>query len=326
LAGGLGAFNHRDGIDFGGRITGVGGKFSDVERFEQVIPCLFVYRRELPYSGGHGRWRGGATLATMWVGHKTPLSHIGSGGLLKSVTTGLGLCGGYPATSGSHWHATDTAIQQWFSEGRLPGDPAELRTLAPHGALAPPKKYDNRLGVDDVFELVANPGAGWGDPLERELAHVEADLREGRVRPHEAEHLYGAVIGDAVATERRRTQLRAERLARARPPRRADTRDVEGAAVTARAIEGVVIVAQGDGPAFACGACRRSLGPANDTYRFGCRELDIELTDISELFTSPLDEIGESLVLRMYLCPACGRALDAGVCRPSDQPFCDVRI
>ena len=63
LAGGIGAFSHRDGIDFGGRITGVGGKFSDVERFEQVIPFLFVYRRELPTQAATGagvaasRWR-----------------------------------------------------------------------------------------------------------------------------------------------------------------------------------------------------------------------------------------------------------------------------
>jgi hypothetical protein len=93
------------------------------------------------------------------VGHNTEESVIGSGGLLKSVTTGLGLCGGYPATSGHHWHALDTDIQQWFTDGRVPGDPVELRKMAPHGDLAPPKKYDNRLGMHDVFELVANPGA-----------------------------------------------------------------------------------------------------------------------------------------------------------------------
>ena len=326
LAGGIGAFSHRDGIDFGGRITGVGGKFSDVERFEQVIPFLFVYRRELPYSGGHGRWRGGVTLATAWVGHKTTESFIGSGGLLKSVTTGLGLCGGYPATSGSHWHATDADIQQWFSDGRVPGDPVELRKMAPHGDLAPPKKYDNRLGIHDVFELVANPGAGWGDPLERDPDLVETDLLDGRVRANEAEEIYGVVVGDLSATTARRDDLRAQRLVDSRPARVPAAGTVPASDRAVRVIEGVALATIGGAQVFACVGCGQVLGGASRTYRLGCCELDLELTEISELFTSPLREIGEQLVFRRYLCPGCGRALDGNVCRPDDEPFCDVKV
>jgi N-methylhydantoinase B len=326
LAGGIGAFSHRDGIDFGGRITGVGGKFSDVERFEQVIPFLFVYRRELPYSGGHGRWRGGVTLATAWVGHNTEESFIGSGGLLKSVTTGLGLCGGYPATSGSHWHATDTDIQQWFGDGRVPGDPGELRKMAPHGDLAPPKKYDNRLGIHDVFELVANPGAGWGDPLERDPHLVEDDLREGRVRANEVDEIYGVVAGDPAATAARRAELRAQRLVDSRPPRLPAAGSVPADARGVRVIEGVALTTIDGVQVFACVGCGQVLGAATHTYRLGCRELDLELTDISELFTSSLRETGELLVFRRYLCPGCGRALDGNVCRAGDEPFCDVKV
>jgi N-methylhydantoinase B len=326
LAGGIGAFSHRDGIDFGGRITGVGGKFSDVERFEQVIPFLFVYRRELPYSGGHGRWRGGVTLATAWVGHKTTESFIGSGGLLKSVTTGLGLCGGWPATSGHHWHATDTDIQEWFREGRVPGDPVELRKMAPHGDLAPPKKYDNRLGIDDVFELVANPGAGWGDPLERDPGIVELDLLDGRVRANEAEEIYGVIAGDLAATTARRDDLRRQRVADARPPRVPAAGVVAPADRAVRVIEGVALTTIDGVAVFACVACGHALGPASTTYRVGCCELDMDLTEISELYTSPLREIGQQLVFRRYLCPGCGRALDGNVCRPEDEPFCDVKV
>jgi N-methylhydantoinase B len=326
LAGGIGAFSHRDGIDFGGRITGVGGKFSDVERFEQVIPFLFVYRRELPFSGGHGRWRGGVTLATAWVGHKTDMSFIGSGGMLKSVTTGLGLCGGYPATAGHHWHATDTEIQQWFRDGRVPGDPVELRKMAPHGDLAPPKKYDNRLGIEDVFELVANPGAGWGDPLERDPELVEFDLAEGRLRANEAVEIYGVVVGDAVATAARRAEIRAQRLTEARPPRRPATGSVPVDQRSARVIEGVALAAVDGVASFACAACGHALGDAAHTYRLGCRELDIDMTDISELYTSPVRETGEQLVFRRYLCPGCGLTLDGTVCRPDDEPFADVVV
>ncbi|HEV8298866.1 MAG TPA: hydantoinase B/oxoprolinase family protein, partial [Acidimicrobiales bacterium] len=286
LAGGIGAFNHRDGIDFGGRITGVGGRFADVERFEQVVPFLYLYRRELPDSGGHGRWRGGVTLASAWVGHKTEHSFIGSGGLLKSVTTGFGIAGGYPSTAGHHWHATDCDVRAWFASGRIPGGPAELREAAPRGGLAPPKKYDNRLGVHDVFELVANPGAGWGDPLDRPLRAVQDDLRDGRVGVQDARDVYGVVVRDdglvddaastAARDDRRRARLAAARAAREPRDRRVSVPD--GATCV---IEGVALL---DGE-LACARCGRVLGSGSGGYRRGCAELELELPAISPLFT-----------------------------------------
>lgn len=319
LAGGMGAHRHRDGIDFGGRITGVGGKFSDVERFEQVMPILFLYRRELPHSAGHGRFRGGATLATAWVGHKTPDSFIGSGGLLKSVTTGFGIAGAPPATSGHHWHALDTEVQSWLAAGRVPSGPDELRELAPHGDLAPPKKFDNRLGVHDLFEIVANPGAGWGDPLDREVTLVERDLAEGRTRVHEAARLYGVVPGDPEATVAARAERRANRLAEARSPRTpVDGRaPVEGAA---QLVEGVVI----SGTDLACASCGQLLSRGGAPYRFGCCEHEQPLEAISELFWPSERETGEALVFRQFLCPGCGRALDGQVSRAGDMPYADA--
>jgi N-methylhydantoinase B len=337
LAGGTGAFNHRDGIDYGGRTTGVGGRFGDVERFEQTTPFLYLYRRELPESGGHGRFRGGVTLASAWVGHKTDTNFIGSGGLLKSVTTGLGIAGGFPATSGHHWHATDCEIQDWLASGRVPGGPAELRLAAPKGGLAPPKKYDNRLGPRDVFELVANPGAGWGDPFERPIALIDEDLCCGRVSPADAVAIYGVAVDgegrlDAAATPAARDRARAERLLLARAPRVPQDRSVSGARGAPQLVEGVAIVGRSSGTdggaqvVLACARCERALGDGQSGYRRGCAERELDLPEISPLFTSPLAETGVRLVLRHYLCPGCGAALDAEICRPEDEPFADVRV
>jgi len=332
LAGGTGAFNHRDGIDYGGRTTGVGGRFADVERFEQTTPFLYLYRRELPDSGGHGRFRGGVTLASAWVGHKTDTNFIGSGGLLKSVTTGLGLAGGYPATSGHHWRAEDCEIQDWLARGRVPGGPAELRLAAPEGGLAPPKKYDNRLGPRDVFELVANPGAGWGDPLDRAPAAVAEDLREGRVSAADAVSLYGVALDGAGGVDEgacisARERARARRLSRARAPRTPRGERIAGTAEAVQLIEGVALVPRADGPAtLACVRCGRALGDGEHGYRRGCAELDVDLPAISPLFTSPEDETGVRLVFRQYLCPGCGTALDGEICRAGDAPFPDVRV
>lgn len=346
LAGGTGAFNHRDGIDYGGRTTGVGGRFADAERFEQTTPFLFLYRRELPESGGHGRFRGGVTLASAWVGHKTESNFIGSGGLLKSVTTGFGVAGGFPATSGHHWHAQDCEIQAWFALGRMPGGPAELRLAAPQGDLAPPKKYDNRLGRDDVFELVANPGAGWGDPLDRLPALVAEDLREGRVGAADAIRVYGVALDangqvDERASGAARERARRERLGRARRPRAPRAGSHPEADHAPRLIEGVAIVCATEkagqsaaGPigaeassapvVLACARCTQALGDGVVGYRRGCAELELDLPEISPLFTSPLDETGVRLVFRQFLCPACGVAIDGEVCRPEDEPYADV--
>jgi N-methylhydantoinase B len=331
LAGGLGAFNHRDGIDYGGTSFSVANHFSDVEKFEQVIPFLYLFRRELPECGGHGRFRGGVTLSAAWVGHGGRGVAMSATGNAKSVTMGIGVCGGFPGTGGYHWHAADTGIQAWLEEGRLPGDPGELRALAPHGGPVGPS-MDHRLGSDDVFELLPNPGAGWGDPLERGLDLVEADLREGRLSIETALRIYAVIVDaatgevDAAQTARERERVLAQRLALSREARRACEERVEVSADTPRVLEGVALTRGRAGACFACAHCGQALGPAQRTYRLGCRELDMELPEISEIFQSPLAETGEALLFRRYLCPGCARGLAARICRPSDPPFDDVRV
>ncbi|HEX7096998.1 MAG TPA: hydantoinase B/oxoprolinase family protein, partial [Acidimicrobiales bacterium] len=336
LGGGLGAFSHRDGIDFGGRVTGVGGRFADVERFERVVPFLYLYRRVLRDSGGHGRWRGGATLAAAWLGHKTNESYIASGGLVKSVTTGKGAVGAYPATSGSHWHATDCDVEAWKSAGRFPADPGELRRLAPHGSLAPAKKYDNRLGATDVFELVGNPGAGWGDPLDRDPALVADDVRRRRLSHEDARRVYavvltedGTVDDDATAACRRAT--REERLFRAGPPLAeppAVATDVPSVEQPLPAVSETVAMLRVDGTTslLVCRRCHAPLGDGHHGYRRGCAKLDMDLEDIGPYYTSPRDEVQVRLVYRQYLCPRCGSIVDGDVCRAEDEPYNDLRL
>src|SRR5439155_18578616 len=51
---GGGAFPFRDGIDLGGTMIGPGLRFSDVEQQENNFPFLYLWRREMPDSGGAG--------------------------------------------------------------------------------------------------------------------------------------------------------------------------------------------------------------------------------------------------------------------------------
>jgi len=66
------------------------------------------------------------------------------------------------------------------------------------------------------------------------------------------------------------------------------------------------------------------LGAADQGYRRGCCELEQPLTALGPYFEDPAQQVGETIVLRIYLCPGCATNLDSEVCRPGDQPFEDV--
>jgi N-methylhydantoinase B len=318
--GALGAFSWRDGLDHGGAISSTINPVGSVESWERDIPFLYLYRRELPYSGGHGRWRGGATFVTGWTGHKTPSSFVSSGGLYQSITLGGGTAGGMPATGGTMWMAQDTSVGDELTAGRLPGKPDEVRALAPDGAPPPPKVFDNRLGVGDIFEVMPSPGSGYGDPLLREPEMVAEDLERGRVTADQARVIYGVALTqgavDEQSTAALRSQLRAERLERAAPPLRGapetagETTEIAGLMDTVRVVQSAGAV-----KALACSHCGELIAPEDGSYRDHAAVLQTPLTELDErIFQDPATQVDEEIVLRQYLCPKCGTALDTIVC------------
>lgn len=327
VVGAIGAFTFRDGIDHGGGILSTMNPVGSCEGYEREIPYLYLYRRELRESGGHGRWRGGCCFVSGLAGHGSEESYISSGGLFQTVTQGMGLAGGYPATGGQMWHATGTPIREWLATGRLPGTPEELRQLDPGGAPPEPKKFDNRLAEGDVFETMPVPGGGYGDPLLREPELVAADERGGRLAPGDRERIYGVALGqagevDADATAAMRQARRRERLDQAREPRR------RGDAARADGAEPVGVLATVDlrGPSLCCADCGEPLAERHGAYRHGCAELEVSLPSISPLFGDPSTQVDAELVLRQYLCPGCGLILDAEICRPEDDPTADLEV
>jgi N-methylhydantoinase B len=59
----------------------------------------------------------------------------------------------------------------------------------------------------DVLLVTSPGGGGWGNPLERDPALVELDLRRGLVSADSVRDGYGVVPGDAEGTSRRRAAL-----------------------------------------------------------------------------------------------------------------------
>ena len=67
-----------------------------------------------------------------------------------------------------------------------PGTPSEQEVR--------PFSDDNRWCAGDLVRIYSAGGGVWGDPLEREVALVEQDVRGGFVTPEGALRSYGVVI------------------------------------------------------------------------------------------------------------------------------------
>lgn len=330
VVGAIGAFTFRDGIDHGGGILSMMNPVGSCEGYEREIPFLYLYRKEMPASGGHGQFRGGCSFVSGFTGHKTDHAFISSGGLFQTVTQGLGLAGGFPATAGLMRHATGTDVPRLLADGKLPGGPEELEQLVPDLAPPPTKKFDNRLAQGDVFETWAQPGAGYGDPLLRDPQLVASDAASGRLLDGDSSAIYGVVLKqdgsvDQEGTAEARRRAYEERLSHASKPRR-PVAGVASGAVLGKILATVDIRAGDDGAVLACNNCGTSLGTGTEGYRAGCAELDMPLPSISPYFGDPSTQVTDTLVFRRYLCPSCGSALDGVICRPADEPFNDVIV
>ncbi|HKG04070.1 MAG TPA: hydantoinase B/oxoprolinase family protein [Conexibacter sp.] len=326
VVGALGAFSWRDGLDHGGSVSSTINPVGSVEVWEREIPFLYLYRQEVPGSGGHGKWRGGATFVSGWTGHRTEESYISSGGLYQALTLGIGLAGGMPATGGTMWTANDTAIEDELAAGRLPASPEELRELCTDGFVPPPKKYDNRLAIGDVFELMPTPGGGYGDPLLREPELVVRDLVEGRVTPDQVTRIYAVALDDAdgvdvEGTAALRRSALAERIAAASQPAHVSAAGGELVA-DGNVLETVLILRDAAGASFyGCAQCGVDLAEAGVPFQDGCGVIDLALPSLDErLFADPQTVVDDRVVVRMFVCPHCGYALETVVALADRAP------
>jgi N-methylhydantoinase B len=203
--GGYGASHVSDGL-INGTPPGSMAKFMSVEMSEHRYPVRFAYLGIRENSGGSGMHRGGC-------GTRYGIETLG-----PALVSILG----------------DRVDHVPFGvEGGGPAAPnvVELRTngncwIPPMRSKAEKVPFHN----GDSFHLGSPGGGGFGDPLTREIALVEADLNAGLVDLKTAETTYGVVVAHQrkildrgvftldpkTSTEKRR------RLAKLRAQRKAD--------------------------------------------------------------------------------------------------------
>ena len=181
IAGGNGGRPGSDGVD-GVHVNMTNTMNTPIEALEAYLPLRFEAYSFRPGSGGPGRWRGGCGVERTWT-------------LLSEGAT-LSLLG------------ERHKIPPWGLQGGGPGALGEYILLKRDGSRRRlPSKCTVPIEKGDTLVIRTPGGGGYGDPLERPPALVQADVADGLVGVESAERDYGVVIDpdsltvDAEATE-----------------------------------------------------------------------------------------------------------------------------
>jgi N-methylhydantoinase B len=332
VAGALGAFPDRDGVDIGGAWWWPNNPSGNTEEWEDALPMLYLYRRERVGSGGPGRWRGGNSLETAIVLHKTDEMIVQLVSLDNAINCALGLGGGLPAHPGDYRFRADVLGRDRLAAGVLPGSPAELeRDVGELNRLF--AKEITVMHPGDVFVAQYCGGGGFGDPLTRIPELVAADVRSAAITAGDAESLYGVVLdgtgeADGPLTAERRRQMRADRLAAARPPAAPDDVSLDPDRYTGSAGGAVVFGPASDGEEhWGCHECGYALGQVDQNYKDGAAPLERAPQAISpHQYLDPREFCDDAFVVRQFLCPGCGVTLATELCKPDDPPVLDVKL
>jgi N-methylhydantoinase B len=212
----------------------------------------------------------------------------------------LGLYGGYPGCNVGYTTFRGANIDE------LPTNREEIRAESSvdqfWGHL--------ELAEGDIQYVRFMGGGGYGDPLDRDPELVHADVLAGLVSEQAARDIYGVVVGDMQATERRRVALRCERIGRD------PAAQVEVEPTGFRLSEYLQRTAA-DG-ATQCTWCGAEVAPAGADWK-----------DHAVVRRVPIDEAGPQrpaspeFALVQSCCPACATLLDTELAATGDVPLHD---
>ncbi|HIM46596.1 MAG TPA: hydantoinase B/oxoprolinase family protein, partial [Alphaproteobacteria bacterium] len=216
IGGSIGAFAQGDGINTGGQARTPIGQLPNVEHNEQLFPLLFLYRKELPDSGGAGKFRGGLSAESCFIPHNT--DHIIQDTLSSgnAIPTSTGMMGGYPSTTNAYTFIRESDILERMAASRLIEDTSEVSGKP---VLLQLRQENFVQNAADVYAVRWSGGGGFGDPLLRDPERIAHDLEHLNITPAAAREIFGAVLDadeqvDAAATIENRAQIRAARLKR----------------------------------------------------------------------------------------------------------------
>jgi N-methylhydantoinase B len=315
IGGAIGAFSHADGISTGGQARTPICKLPNVEHTEQSFPVLFLYRKEITDSGGAGKFRGGLSAESCFVPHGTDrITHdtLSSG---NAIPTSSGMMGGYPGAVNRYRFVRDSDVLERMQRSELVTDVDQLSGKPETLQL---RQQDFSQNPSDVYAVLWSAAGGFGDPLERDPAKVAADVANGDVSEKAALELYGVLLGDPRATERRRAELRVRRI-------QGHAKKAEKLASKVRflATENVAVH---DNMHYGCAKCGVDLGPLSRNYKDYCVRNDLPIEASNPIVGDPHRFIDPLPQFRQFCCPGCGLAVENEIAVGEDPVLKDVEI
>lgn len=332
LAGGAGALPDWDGQPAMSGIQTVDAFTANIEDYEEQSPCLFLNRRFVSDSGGPGRTRGGLALDSLTLVWDTDGWHATTNHNRLTAPSSAP-SGGHPGAGSIVKLARD--VRSDVEDHWKRGEPLPLERYIAEAERFPTRSTGIIVRVQDGYYVRATGGPGFGDPMDREIEHVEADLRSGAVTPAHAADAYGIVMRpdgetvDAEATAQQRASIREER--KARPLTRTVRRGGPGAPnleATRAGDEpaqrlGLYLEVDADG-IYRCVSCTHAF--CNETQNWKWYAAFEEAPVSTEVIKTPIEPRPErDLVFRSYACPGCGTQVDTEVALAWEEPRWNYR-
>ena len=188
VVGAWGARPTKDGLE-GNSPIALNIRNQSVEAIEATYPIRIEQYGFVPDSGGAGKYRGGLGLVRDY-------RLLAPGAVLQV-------------------RSDRKRVLPYGLSGGDPGSPSNNSLISGDSEEELPSKFNRTLRRGDLFRHVSPGGGGFGDPLDRDPAHVARDVRGGYISKANARRRYGVVFRresdqiDARATSTLRRQVRA---------------------------------------------------------------------------------------------------------------------
>jgi len=324
IGGAIGAFSHADGISTGGQARTPICKMPNIEHTEQDFPVLFLYRKEVPDSGGAGKFRGGLSAESCFVPHNTPSitqDTLSSG---NATPTGTGMMGGYPGATNEYKYVRHSDIQDRIESRKMIDDISEV--VGEPVTLQLRQVNFEQLPAD-VYSVVCSAAGGFGDPLDRDRQKVKEDVEANSVTVDGAREIYGVVIDsetgdlDHDATESLRTNARNERLNGHR------LNPVKANGELLLEVTENIHMRSGKGrTVYCCAKCHTEIGQLGENYKEHCIRIDKHVSKSNLLIGEPSRFIDDVPQFRQFVCPGCGTLIENEIAMKGEPLLMDVHI
>jgi N-methylhydantoinase B len=281
------------------------------------MPFMYLARRNVPDSGGFGKFRGGMGGEAIYMVYGTNQLVFGTMGLGKKTPGGHSIFGGYPPDLQQNKYVLNSNIAQWFKESKSPTTFEELDLLEGNIIFPSSNFYAIPVKQYDLILFRWGAGGGYGDPLDRDPEAVLRDLKMNAISLKTVERVYGVVLKpngmaiDFEATRRKRELIREARLAlRKGQPQKINPTEIKRKIM--RFHEYLEMVEKHSGKkVMVCAKCGNQFCSATENYKQFSIYRENDLVGVGGRFLAS----GEKpfITYQEYICPGCGTLLEVDV-------------